>query len=253
MLQYVEPISVKDISECHFYHSIDLPNHDPIEGDWDLRGRVEEYLGNYEFSGKRVLDVGTASGFLSFFMEKEGAEVTSFDLADDGEWDIVPHHRLQDQMQYLIEMQNMELQKVKRSYWYSHQLLSSKAKVYYGDVYNLPSELGEFDVVVLGMILSHLRDPFQALYSASKRSKDSIIIVNQAMPSDDAFSYFMPDPDADSFLELHLAWWAFSIGCIKKMLAVLGFEVQHTSTLKYPSKYRETSEECTTFIAKRTK
>jgi len=251
MLEYVEPIEVNDIQECRFYHSIDLPNGETIEGDWDLRGRIGEYLGNYSFFKKRVLDIGAASGFLTFSMERQGAEVTSFDLANDGKWDIVPHYRLQSQMQELNEIQNMEVQKVKKSYWYSHQRLQSSAKAYYGDVYNLPDELGKFDVVVLGMIISHLRDPFQALYSASRLSTDTIIIVNQAMPSDDVYSYFMPDPAANSFLELHLAWWAFSVGCIKKMLGVLGFEVQSVSTQKYESKYREVPEECTTFIAKR--
>jgi predicted nicotinamide N-methyase len=38
---------------------------------------VDPYLGNFDFVGKRVLDVGAASGFLTFEMEKRGAEVVA--------------------------------------------------------------------------------------------------------------------------------------------------------------------------------
>ena len=40
--------------------------------------------------GKRVLDVGTSSGFLCFEMERRGAEVVAFDLSDEFDGDAVP-------------------------------------------------------------------------------------------------------------------------------------------------------------------
>lgn len=248
MFQYAEPIPVNSVEECKFYHSIDLPDHAPIEGDWDLRETIKDYLGNYNFAGKKVLDVGTASGFLTFSMEKQGADVTSFDMARDGEWDIVPHYRVQPRIQDLLKNRRLGLERVKKSYWYSHNRLNSKAKVYYGNVYDFPEELGQFDVVLFGMILSHLRDPFQALYSASRLSTDTVIVVNQAMPSKDPIGYFMPNAEDEKLL---WAWWAFSEGCLRRMLGVLGFEVKRTVTSKHASKYRDTPEECTAFIAQR--
>jgi 2-polyprenyl-3-methyl-5-hydroxy-6-metoxy-1,4-benzoquinol methylase len=66
---------VQDPSQCVFYHKMELPEFGLVEGAWDLRGRINEYLGNVPLAGKRALDVGTASGFLSFEMEHQGAEV----------------------------------------------------------------------------------------------------------------------------------------------------------------------------------
>jgi hypothetical protein len=43
---------------------MELPGRGVIEGrDWDLRGSVDEYLGNVDFAGQRVLEIGPASGF----------------------------------------------------------------------------------------------------------------------------------------------------------------------------------------------
>ena len=57
-------------SDCTFYHSIDYPDGDSVTGVWDIRGKFEQYLGNYSLKGQTVLDVGTASGFIAFEAEK---------------------------------------------------------------------------------------------------------------------------------------------------------------------------------------
>ena len=57
---------VEDVADCYFYHTMELPSRGVIEGrDWDLLGRVDEYLGNVDFAGQRVLEIGPASGFLT--------------------------------------------------------------------------------------------------------------------------------------------------------------------------------------------
>src|SRR6516164_8364027 len=76
---YAQERVVAGIDGCFFYHVMDLPGIGTVGQDWDLRGRVDDYLGNIELAGKRVLDVGTASGFLTFEMERMGAEVVSLD------------------------------------------------------------------------------------------------------------------------------------------------------------------------------
>ena len=55
-----------------------------------MRPNLKKYLGGVDFRGRRVLDVGCASGILSFYMERQGAEVVSFDLDKNGDWDMVP-------------------------------------------------------------------------------------------------------------------------------------------------------------------
>ena len=99
VFEYSQPLVVESPEDCYFYHRFDLPGLGTVGGDWDLRSCIDAYLGNYRFSGKRVLDVGTASGFLTFEMEKRGATVVSFDMEDGGQWNVVPHFRAQDALQ----------------------------------------------------------------------------------------------------------------------------------------------------------
>ena len=67
------------------------PGYGLVEGPWDLRGGVDDYLGGVDLRDKRVLEVGTASGFLCFTMEGRGAEVVAYDLSDKQSWDVVPY------------------------------------------------------------------------------------------------------------------------------------------------------------------
>jgi 2-polyprenyl-3-methyl-5-hydroxy-6-metoxy-1,4-benzoquinol methylase len=71
---------VESAADCDFYHVMELPGVGRVGDQWDLRGTVDAYLGDFDFQGKRALDVGAASGFLTFEMEKRGASVVSFDL-----------------------------------------------------------------------------------------------------------------------------------------------------------------------------
>src|SRR5439155_19518331 len=67
---YAPTRTVENLSECWFYHTMDLPGHGTVEGAWDLRDGVDAYLGGVDVQGKRALDVGTASGFLCLERER---------------------------------------------------------------------------------------------------------------------------------------------------------------------------------------
>ena len=66
---------VTDPAECDFYHVVELPGGELTKAQWDLRETADQYLGGVDFAGKRVLEIGPASGFLSFHMERRGARV----------------------------------------------------------------------------------------------------------------------------------------------------------------------------------
>src|SRR5215471_20475326 len=78
-------------SECGWYHSMDFPNGESVVGEWDIRGRFDQYIGNYPVAGKTVLDVGTASGFLAFEAERRGAKgATAIDARYPTDLDRIP-------------------------------------------------------------------------------------------------------------------------------------------------------------------
>ena len=61
-----------------------------LPGVWDLRGHESAYLGGVELAGKRVLELGPATGYLTFYMERMGAEVVAFEAGFDVSVDVLP-------------------------------------------------------------------------------------------------------------------------------------------------------------------
>ena len=63
---YAKPRHVEDPEGCFFCHVMYLAGIDRVGEHWDLRNRVDDYLGRFDFRGKRAVDIGAASGFLTF-------------------------------------------------------------------------------------------------------------------------------------------------------------------------------------------
>lgn len=247
-VEYVEPQHVEDVASCAFYHVMDLPGVGTVGDHWDLRKTIDDYLGRFDFTGKRVLDVGSASGFLTFEMEKRGADVVSFDIIEGAEWNLVPYASPRFDRDELLGRLRQHIEMIKRAYWFAHRVLASKAKAYYGDIYDFPAGLGLFDVVNFGMVLPHLRDPFRALESASRLSRGWVIVTHQSVETADPLMKFMPDPGTCSD---PLTWWAISEGCMERMLEVLGFELVSRRRAEHYCTVRGHHETCTTFVARR--
>jgi len=224
------PSSLPSPDDCTFYHTIDLPGLGTQAGPWDLRGTVEPYIGRLDFTGKRVLDVGAANGFLTFEMERRGADVVSFDLPSGGKWDIVPFAGMEERVAELRALYQAAVPRRTKAYWLAHALLRSRAKLYLGDVYQLPLELGRFDAAMVGMILGHLKDPFGALVSISRLVRETIVVTEVALRHEGAFAYFMPDA---AVAHDTASWWATSEDLRTRMLGVLGFELVSTERVTH--------------------
>jgi len=42
------------LADCDFYHTVDIPDHGVVQGQWDLRGREADYLGHVPLAGRSV-------------------------------------------------------------------------------------------------------------------------------------------------------------------------------------------------------
>lgn len=262
---YAPERTVTDPGECVFYHTMDVPGHGVMAGSWDLRGREDVYLGNVDFRNKRVLDVGAASGVLSFHAEQKGAEVVSYDLSEEYCWDYVPLFETNHKQ---FETENKELiRKINSAYWLCHKAYKSKAKVVHGTVYEIPRAIGKVDIAVLGMILEHVRDPFLALQNVLRLTKETVVIA-EIYPKPDIVrrvlnglrfpfetlevirrpnARFMPDCKKS----LRGVWWMLSPKILQQMLGVLGFE---DVTITYHwQKYYQRKWRTYTIVGRRTR
>jgi SAM-dependent methyltransferase len=212
---------------------MEVPGHGLIKGFWDLRPNVGKYLGGVDFRGKRVLEVGTASGYLCLHMERQGADVVAFDLSDDENADVVPFARY-DTNQRLADHKAF-MKKIKNAYWLAHRAHQSKARVVYGTTYAIPEAIGPVDISVFGAILLHLRDPFFALQNALRLTRETVIITESLWHWHwprllrnlvwrwQLADYLMFIPHAPSG-QPPTTWWLLSPGAVKRFIAVLGFE-----------------------------
>ncbi len=250
---FAAPRQIVKKEDCFFYHVCDVPGVGQVGGHWDLRSNINDYLGRFDFGGKSVLDVGTASGFLTFEMEKRGADVVSFDVGSASLTQIVPYHNDPCPWEELIASQEIGFERLKNSYWFCHERFESSARAYYGDVNNLPSFLGPFDVVMVGMCLPHIRDPLGALQSVAARSRDAVIITQQTLQEKRPIMQMIPPPIPEDIEHLRYAWWLLSDGCITNFMTIMGFRLEQS----YQASYRCTAyatpryDDCTSFIFRR--
>ncbi len=235
------PDRIPTLAESYFYHTTTIPGHGVVEGEWDLAPGIDAYLGNVHFAGKRVLDVGAATGFLSFHIEKAGGRVTSYDLSEMQSWDIVPLSGI-DAAEH-ARVRKAHIAAINNGYWLCHAAHGSAARMAHGTVYRIDPALGPFDISIFGSILLHLRDPFLALHNAAQLTQETIV-VSELLPGAHALSRlaamvmgrsmaFKPRFAKNRPWE---TWWNLPPRLIVEFLGVLGFEKSvvtfHTQRLK---------------------
>ena len=245
------PRFVDRLDDCFFYHAMELPGFGLIPAHWDLRGRFDDYIGGVDVRRKSVLDVGTATGFLSFEAEKRGAaRVLSVDQRDGATQQFLPFANkpyYRDHPQW-AEQYRAEIERWKNAYWLSHRLLGSKAEVFYGDIYDLPKELGQFDIALVGSVLEHLSDPITALGSIARLTAERIVVVTPLLETEERMARFEGDagrPEAD------FTWWTYSIGLYREIFAMLGFVIEKVGRSHYRYMYGNRDEERATLVAAR--
>src|SRR2546423_3739919 len=220
---FADPRLVNSLDDCLFYHTMDIPGYGRVPGFWDLRGRESQYLGEVAFENKRVLEIGPASGHLSFFMERQGAEIVSIETATDHPWDFYWDIRenapanLAPTLKKFVKIN----EQLKNSYWLAHRAFSSNAKVHYGDAGAIPAELGTFDISTLACVLLHNKNPLRILESCARLTRETLIIVEpfREMQLSQSPLEFLPTSDQNCWD----TWWAFSPAFFVSTLRTMGF------------------------------
>jgi O-methyltransferase len=208
--------------DCHFYHTLDLGDGKSIAGGWDIRGNERNYLGHVNYDNLRVLEFGAASGYLTFWMESQGADVVALDLPPGFPPDLVPISTVD--LNKNAASGAVTAEEVRNSWWYGHHARGSKASALYADIYKLPGDIGRYDVSTFGSILLHLGNPIKALEQAAKVT-DKALIVTDLIPdviygdAENAFVEFNPGNEGENLVN----WWRCSPNAIRKMFKVLGF------------------------------
>jgi SAM-dependent methyltransferase len=139
------------------YHSLELKDGRIIPGLVDvasLRARVDAFPIPADLRGRRVLDVGAASGWNSFEMERRGAEVMAIDCV---QYDELPIAR---------------------------ELLESRVDYRIADVTELgPETHGTFDYVLFFGVLYHLRHPLLGLEKVCALTREAAFIESYVTDS----------------------------------------------------------------------
>ena len=218
----VAPITASpsiDRSRHTWYHTIDLPDGSCTPGWYDTRPVAERVPWPPRLRGGRCLDVGTFDGFWAFEMERRGAsEVVAVDLDDPSRLDW-PYDQRAKGLELIAQWGS------KRGPGFTEAAMALRSSVVRRDcsVYDLsPEHLGQFDVVVCGALLLHLRDPVLALERMRAVCRGTLILVESLDPRLELVAPTMPaaylHPTTDE-------WWVVNSRGLMAMTEVAGFRV----------------------------
>jgi tRNA (mo5U34)-methyltransferase len=152
-------------------------------------------------------------GFWAFELERRGAaEVIALDLAEPDQLDWPPVYREQvgDPVIDATKGERFEL---------ARRALGSGVIRELRSVYEIDTDLGSFDLVFCGDLLSHLRDPIGALARIRQVCRGSAIVANPIV----RFRLGRRRPLARFDGIDQWQWWELSGPAIERMMRAVGF------------------------------
>ncbi len=203
---------LQQIESLEWYHTLDLGSGITTPGDYDHRPYLRYYGFPDNLTGKTALNVGDASGFFSFELERRGAKVTAVDLPAWFAHDFGPCYRPDktgdEGARYLHS-----------PFLLATQLLHSSVEKVEMSVYDLdPEKMGLFDVVFCGSMLLHITDPIRALWRLQSVTREVAIITTVIYPdtSSEPLAQFVGHHRGDG-------WWFPNRACFEMMVKSAGF------------------------------
>ncbi|MDX1509803.1 MAG: class I SAM-dependent methyltransferase [Nitriliruptorales bacterium] len=217
------------VASIGWYHTFELPGGVVTPGLFDHRRVVDRLLLPTDMTGLRCLDAASADGFFAFEMKRRGAdEVISLDVDDTSrrDWQGSPSETSRDRpdngratraFNIVREATGLDVERVDLS------------------LYDISErELGRFDLVFLGNVLLHLRNP-QAVLHAIHGVTDGEFVSYEAISLVDTILHpFRPagrlydGPPASQ-------WWTPNLVGHRHLLSISGFDVvEKSGVLRQP-------------------
>jgi tRNA (mo5U34)-methyltransferase len=214
------------LDELGWYHSIDVVDGATTRGWFDLRHALPS-IPFPDVRGKRCLDIGTWDGFYAFELERRGAaEVVALDVPDLAGLDYPPEIRAQEGS---IDLSHRSVQRRSAGFDLIREILDSKVQWRPGSIYDLdPADIGQFDVVVCGSLLVHLRDPVRALDAVRRVTSGAFLSVEHLHPPVQLLSRRRPLFQLRG-VGVDFQWWLPNDAGVKHLLSVGGFDVDRVS------------------------
>lgn len=200
------------VASVSWYHTLDLGGGVLTPGAYDHRPYLPHFGLPDDLTGTTALDIGTASGFFAFELERRGARVTATDLPAWSDHDFSPGHvaELGPDAADAYLLQPFEIARAALGSQVERRLIT---------VYDLsPETIGTFDLVFCGSLLIHLTDPIQALWRIAAITRERAIIstvITRTM-QDQPIAQMTGYPRGDT-------WWAPSRRCLELLVAAAGF------------------------------
>ncbi|MDQ3758695.1 MAG: class I SAM-dependent methyltransferase, partial [Actinomycetota bacterium] len=178
---------------------------------FDLRPYVGRYGIPADLSGLRALDVGTFEGFWAFELERRGATVTALDVDRLQQLDWPPRLRPAEDSK---RGEGFEL--VKRSFGSSVERVGTT-------IYEATPELlgGSFDLIFIGSVAIHLRDPMLALERLAALCRGRLIFADEYSRKLSLLPWAAAEFRGDT---PWMTWWRPNIRTWLTMIRTAGFE-----------------------------
>ena len=215
-----------------WYHSFYFDNGFSVRGDYDLGADVDGYGFPESMEGLRVLDIGTGAGWFAFYFEQLGAEVVTVDARGYCDFDTYGRYNYppvesegRNPDAFGEDGEPVYFSPVSRGFWTMKQILGSRVRLKNGRVYDVsPAMFGgvKFDLVFMGAILCHLRDPIGALMAARSVCRHRLIastpvVLGETGP-DVLPRQYLPYTEVDK-----ISWWLPNEACFRHWFQAAGF------------------------------
>ena len=220
------------LAQKRWYHSYYFDNGFQIRGDYNIGADVHDYGFPQSMKGMRVLDLGTGGGWFALYFASLGAEVYTVDARGYCDFDVYGRHFYPQ-----VSSEGKEPERVAEdgtplynspvsgAFWVMKDVLKAQVHFVNSRVYDIrPDMFGNrpFDLVFMGAILCHLRDPIGALMAARRVCTGEIIattpVVHGEPEADTLPRQYLPYTALDN-----ISWWLPNEACFRHWFLAAGF------------------------------